>query len=292
MKKWLMSFLLPFMGIFATDHMVNVDVSAIHPRVMELSSLELDYRIVNTFVETSIIVNPRFKPLGNGNLFSGLGIGARTLKRYGMFGYHLACDHSYVHKSHHLQLVPSFEYFGSMWNYNLNAYLPVKNFQEDQIIGLLIQTHRYLDHEVVYKWQYANLSFSHNFNIETMKHGYVGKVSKDLGPVNVSFSGGLDGHHGKHVQLSLSYNIFNGSSRDELARVNRRVGAVYDCKVLQIPKPKQRQSTVTVKIIDKATQAQIDEIHRLIEQGNIPPPPAPPVVEKHWYDFFVKGRSD
>ena len=293
MKKWLFSLLIPFMGIFATDHTLDVTLSGVYPRTTEISSFELDYRIANDCGNSTVIVNPRFKPFSNMHLFSGIGMGVRTQTDYGMFGYHVALDHSFIYKSHHLQLIPSFEYFSSKWNYSLNAYLPVKNFSAETPIGWIVQTHRYLDHEIVYKWRHANLSFSHNFNVETLTNGCVGKVSKDLGPINLSLSGGVDGHHGKHVRLSLSYSLPISKSRDESVRINRHLGSVYGCKVLKVPKWKVKQPTEGFEYvtIDKPSQDQVKEITKVIDEGKIPIPPKPP-VEKHWYDFFLNGRSD
>ena len=291
MKKWLFSLLIPFMGIFATDHTLDVNLTGVYPKTTEISSFELDYRVSNDCGNSTVIVNPRFKPFSNRHLFSGLGMGVRTQTDYGMFGYHVACDHSFIYKSHHLQMVPSFEYFSSKWNYSFNAYMPIKNFSAEKPIGWIVQTHRYFDHEVVYKWRHANLSFSHNFNVETMTNGYVGKVSKDLGPVNLSLSGGVDGHHGKHVRLSLSYSLPISKSRDESVRINRHLGSVYACKVLKVPKYKWPKSTLTVETIDVPTQDQINDTTKLIDEGKHIVPPKPP-VETHWYDFFIKGRND
>jgi hypothetical protein len=291
MKNWLLAFLLPFVGIFAQDHLVNINMTLGHPKMKEISSFELDYRLVHTVANTSIVLNPRFKPIGNGNLYSGISVGARTQQKFGMFGYHVGCDHSYIHKSNHLQMVPSFEYFYKNINYHFNAYMPIKNFQENQTIGKLIEAHPYFDHEIVYKWPILNSSFSHNFDMTTKSHGYVGKVSKDIGPINVILSGGLDGHHGKHVQLSLSYILPYATSRDAHSRINRRLGTVYSCKVLKEPKPNEQLSTLTIKTIDNATQDQINQIRKLIDEGAVPAPIPP---KKTGWDKFcedVLGRK-
>lgn len=290
MKKWLAFLLLPFMGIFAVDHMVNVEVSGVVPQMGAASSVEIDYRIVNDFQGCYVIVNPRFKPLTNGHLHSGLGVGIRTDVDFGLLGFHVGCDHSYTHTAHNLQLVPSFEFVSSKWQYHFNAYMPFKNLSSERPIGQIVHTHRYLDCEVIYKWSVAHLSFSHNFDIEKLQHGYVGKISKDLGILSLALSGGTDAHHGKHAKLSLVYNLPCGPSRSEHLRVNRHLGAVYDCKVLPRRVPKQPQSTAWVETVARPTPEQIESTVKAVEGPNSPIPPTPP-KEKHWYDFFLEGRS-
>ena len=286
MKKVLMFLLLPFMGIFASDHEINVEVTGVVPQMTQTSHFEVDYRIVNDIGSDFIIINPRIRPLGNGNINMGLGLGARSDFDYGMFGFHLACDYSYTHEAHNMQVVPSLEFMSSKWLYSFNAYMPIKNFSYGTPIGQIVQTHRYFDQEIVYKWRHANLSFSHNFDIETLKNGFVGKVSKDFGALSLAISGGQDGHHGKHVKLALVYNLPSGSSKDSHRRIGRCVGTVYDCKVLQVRKSKKLQSTITPITISKPSQEQIKNTLKKAA------PATPPPQETHWYDFFLKGRSD
>jgi hypothetical protein len=290
MKKWLAFLLLPFMGVFATDHAINVEMVGVIPSMTQASSFEIDYRIVNGFEGHYVIVNPRIKPLGNGNIHSGLGVGVRTDVDYGIFGFHLACDHSYTHTAHNLQLVPSFEFLGSKWQYNVNAYLPFKNLSAQSPIGQIVHTHRYFNHEVTYKWSIAHLSLSHNFDLEKIQHGYVGKISKDFGALSLALSGGADSHNGRHVKLALVYNLPSGSSRSEHVRVNRSLGAVYDCKVLPMRVPKNSGSTLTVINIDRPTKNQIDNTKKAVAGPDSPIPPVPP-KETHWYDIFLNGRS-
>jgi hypothetical protein len=205
---------------------------------------------------------------------------------FGIFGFHVGCDYSYTHEAHNMQLVPSFEYMSSRWFYSFNAYLPIKNLSYGSPIGQIVKTHRYLDQEIVYKWRHANLSFSHNFDAETLKNGFVGKISKDFGDLSLAISGGQDGHHGKHVKLALVYNLPSGSSKHSHGRINRHVGTVYDCKVLPVRKSKKPVSTIEPIIIARPSNVQIKNTLKTA-------PPATPVAEeKHWYDFFTKGRSD
>jgi hypothetical protein len=287
MKKWLVFLLLSFTGVWASDHVMDVSMTSGAKSYRDLSSFELDYRIVNDFAKSYILVNPRFKPLGNGNLNSGLGIGLRTDLDSGMLGFHLACDHSYISKSNHLQLVPSFEFLGSKWQYFLNGYLPVKSYQAKN--EQIIQTHRYFDQEIIYKWRHANLSLSHNYDLDRSQHGLVGKVSKDFGPISLSVSGGRDGHHGNHVKVAITYSFPNAVKPDSHSRVNRHIGVVYDRQILSakplvLPdKPKPIAIPMT-KVADPV-------IAPVVAPTEVPAPPPATGILPRWFDSLFSHRS-
>lgn len=275
------------MGIFATEHLVDVTVTGGYPRTKEVSSVELDYRLVNDFQNSHVIVNPRFKQLGNKNINAGIGFGVRQDLDWGMFGAHLAADYSYILKTHNLQIVPTAEFLMRRWDFNINAYIPIKNLSCYKPIGQVVCTHRYFESEVVYKWKYAHFSLGHNFNIEKMKNGYMGKVSKEIGPVNLVLSGGRDGHHGDHVKLSAVYNIPTGSSKDEYRRINRHCGAVYDCKIRKASNKPVAKSNTSFIYVDVPTPIEVEKTVKAIEKT---PPNTQPTTpsETHWYDFLFK----
>lgn len=282
------------MGLFAVDHVIDVTVTGGFPRVKEVSSFELDYRLINDFSDSHVIVNPRFKPLGNKNINAGLGVGHRQTYDWGMLGAHCATDYSYIQKTHNLQIVPSLEFFTKRWDFHMNGYIPVRNMSCTKPVGKLICTHRYFESEVVYKWSYAHLSFSHNFDFAIRQNGYIGKISRAIGPVSLALSGGRDGHHGDHVKLSAIYNLPFGSSKDEHRRVNRHCGAVYDCKIRKESNKPIAKNTLEFIYIEKPTESPIEQPIEPIQTQPSPPveiqPPVPP-KETHWYDFFFNGRN-
>lgn len=280
------------MGLFAVDHVIDVTVTGGFPRIKEVSSFELDYRLIQEFSDSHIVVNPRFKPLGNKNINAGISIGHRQSYDWGMLGAHFATDYSHIQKTHNLQIVPSLEFFTRKWDFIINGYIPVRNYSCSLPSGKLICTHRYFESEAVYKWSYAHLSFSHNFNFTKRLNGYIGKISREIGPVNLVLSGGRDGHHGDHVKLAAIYNLPFGSSKDEHRRVNRHCGAVYDCKVRKA-KPIAKSNTSFI-YVDRPVEVPVEQPIQINDSPApviVETPPTPPPVETHWYDFLFKTKS-
>jgi len=293
MKTWL-ALILP-LTVFGADHAVDLTPTIVYPQLEDKSSFELDYRIVNDFASGYTIVNPRFKPMGEQNFSTSLGIGHRIDFEAGLFGFHLFGDHSYIEKCHFLQLGPSIEFLGSKWEGRFNGYFPVHSFEQKG--QKIVTAHKYFDTEIVYKWKYADLGLSHNYDLKTGKHGAVGRISVPVGYSTISLSGGIDGIHGKHVKLSFTFEFPVGDKPMQNKSVNRHVGLVYDIQKIKpvklapqvkpvIAPPAVVKVPEIVKDIEKVADDFIDkEANALIEKELDPTP------TNTWWSFFFNGRS-
>jgi hypothetical protein len=311
MKTWL-ALILP-LTVFGTDHFVDLTPTIVYPQIEDKSSFELDYRIVNDFASGYTIVNPRFKPMGLKDCSTSLGIGHRIELDSGLFGFHLYTDHSFVSGCHFLQLGPSLEFLSSKWEVRFNGYFPVYQFKQPKF--QIVTPHNYFDSELVYKWKFADLGLSHNFDMKTRKNGVVGRISVPLGVSTVTLSGGTDGIHGKHVKLALAFDFPPGVKSNRHQPVSRQTGLVYDTQKVQ-PKPKPVKAPVFVSapivvapkpapvvqtpVIQMPVEAVIEEpILPAMENPILPviEKPIIPVIEKKpdphpkgWTDFFFNGQ--
>lgn len=221
--------LYPILSASASDHVMTLTSNLTLPNLQKQCSFELDYRNIHLLGDDFLILNPRVKLFGNNHFSTSLGMGYRKdlvvdmLGLDGMIGAHLYADHCYMYKSHHFQIGPSLEYLGKKWDFRTNGYFPLKTYVGDN--GKTIEKHNYFDTEVAYKFGMFDVGLSYNLDISAMKHGACTRFSTHFGDCSLSVLCGSDSIHGKHTQISVSFD-FPVGKKSEAKRTVRNVEIV------------------------------------------------------------------